>query len=223
MGHADIIIYGLIAVVLLARLWVVFGRRNEEDTQRPNPFATPAPGRRDDEDVVLAPERKRGDEPSAPAFTPLLSAPMSLAGTLERIKQQDAAFDEKQFLQQARSIFTSVLEAFAKGDLAPVKNKLGPAVAASFAAAIDKRRKAGETLENRIIRIRDVETAVARLDDDNKAVITVRFISEQENIIRNASSHIVSGGPGQVEEVTDLWIFTRELKSTDWQLAETRS
>ena len=159
MEHLDIIIYALIAVVLLARLWAVFGRRNDEDRQRPNPFATPAPGLRDDEDVVVQPGRGR-DAP--PPVIPL--APLSLLGALDAVKKLDPPFDEKDFLQKARTIFTSVVEAFAKGDLSPVKPLLGPAVLPHFEAAVAARAAKGEMLSCRVTRIRDAETAAARIE-----------------------------------------------------------
>lgn len=220
MAHADIIIYGVIAVVLLVRLWSVLGRRNEEDRQRPNPFATPAPGPADDNaTTVVRPQQQRSNAPVP--FAPILVAPMSLAGGLEQIKQIDASFDEKQFLQDAKGIFTSIVSAFARGDLSSVKDRLGAAVLPHFAAAINIRKKAGETLENKITRIREAETTAARTESD-RAVITVRFVSEQENILRDASGNILSGAAGKSEEIADLWTFGRDSK-TGWQVIETKS
>ena len=225
MAHPDIIIYGLIAVVLLARLWAVFGRRNDEDRQRPNPFVAPAPDPKDDEGVIVRPRATpTEDTAQASAFAPLLVAPMSLAGTLERLRRLDPTFDEKQFLQNVRTTFTAIVSAFAKGDLSPVEHRLGPAVLPEFQTALTARQKAGETLENKITRIREAEVTSASVDDA-RAVITVRIVSEQENILRDAAGNIQSGAPGKPEEITDLWAFARDAKSADpdWQLAETKS
>jgi predicted lipid-binding transport protein (Tim44 family) len=222
MEHVDIIIYAVIAVVLLARLWSVLGRRNEEDRTRPNPFATPASSLSDEGDAVVRP-RGAGNA-QAPAFAPLLSAPMSLAGALERVGQLDPSFDEKQFLQDAKAIFTSVVGAFAKGDLTVVQDKLGAGVLPHFAAAIAARQKAGETLENKVNRVREAEVTAADIAD-NRAFITVRFVSEQENILRDAGGKILSGAPGKPEEITDIWVFSRDAKAqnSNWQVAETKS
>jgi predicted lipid-binding transport protein (Tim44 family) len=219
MAHADIIIYGVIAVALLARLWSVFGRRNDEDRPRPNPFAAPAPGLSDEGDTVVRP---RAGNAQAPAFTPLLTAPLSLAGALERVSEADPGFDEKQFLQDAKGIFTAVVGAFAKGDLTSVEAKLGPAVLPHFQAAITARQKAGETLENKINRIREAEVTAADVTD-NRIVVTTRFVSEQENILRDASGKILSGAAGKPEEITDVWVFARDIKTQNWQVAETKS
>jgi predicted lipid-binding transport protein (Tim44 family) len=220
MAHADIIIYGVIAVVLLVRLWAVLGRRNEEDRQRrPNPFAAPAPGPADDDSGAIVRQQPRGNM-STP-LTPILIAPLSLAGGLEQIKQIDTSFDEKQFLQDAKGTFSSVVGAFAKGDLSNVKDQLGAAVLPHFAAAINVRQKAGETLENKVNRVREAEVTAARVES-NRAVIAVRFVSEQENILRDAAGNILSGAAGKPEEITDLWTFARDSK-TGWQVIETKS
>jgi len=222
MAHADIIIYGVIAVVLLARLWAVLGRRNEEDPQRPNPFTTPAPDPAEDSGAAIQRAQPRSNAQTP--FTPIPVAPMSLAGALDQIQQLDSSFDEKQFLQDAKTIFTNVVGAFAKGDLSGVQNRLGPGVLPHFAAAINTRKKAGETLENKVNRIREAEVTAARTGD-NQTVITVRFVSEQENILRDASGNIVSGAPGKPEEITDLWTFERNAENpkTGWQVVETKS
>jgi len=224
MAHADILLYAIVAIVLLARLWSVFGRRNDEDVQRPNPFATPAPTNSND-DVILSPAgRNRDANLVPPSFIPLLTAPTSLAGALERVKLTDPSFDEKEFLQGARTAFTTILGAFAKGDLTPVRSLLGPNVLPHFEAAIAARAKSGETLATRVIRVRDAETTAAEASS-SEARITVHFESEQENIIRDASGTILSGGPGKIEAITDLWTFARSVKSAspDWQLVETKS
>jgi predicted lipid-binding transport protein (Tim44 family) len=224
MAHADIFLYAIVAIVLLARLWSVFGRRNDEDTQRPNPFATPAPSRNDDAMLPPAGARSRNNTIVPPPPLPLLTAPTSLAGVLEQVKLMDPIFDEKEFLQGARTAFTTIIQAFAKGDLTPVRVLLGPNVLPHFETAVAARAKAGETLETRIVRIREAETTAAETSNA-EARITVHFESEQENILRDASGIVLSGIPGKSEEISDLWTFARSVKSAspDWQLVETRS
>ncbi|MGE3623609.1 MAG: Tim44/TimA family putative adaptor protein [Bdellovibrionales bacterium] len=224
MEHADIVVYAVIAAVILARLWMVLGRRNEGDPQKHNPYAAMAAKQAEDEDAPFQIEsaRKAGDE--KPAFSPLLIAPMSLLGALEQIRQHDPAFDEKAFLRDVRALFTDIVTAFAKGNLADVETRLNPSVRANFQTAIDARANAGETLDTRIGRIADVETTAARVEN-NCAFVTVRIVSEQENIIRDRFGRITGGEPGRIEEITDIWTFMRDMGAAEktWQLVETRS
>jgi predicted lipid-binding transport protein (Tim44 family) len=240
MAHLDILIFALIAVVVFARLWVVFGRRNEEDRQQPNPFATPAPptagppdklaeklqdsGKEASKTDGIIAARKLPDTAVPPrALLPMGSAPASLAGGLERVKAADPSFDERAFLRTCRTNFTAIVSAFAKGDLSDVKKYLAPSIEAHFQKAIDARRAANETLESHIEVIRDCETTAAKVED-GRTIVTVRFVSDQENILKDSAGKILSGEAGTVEEITDLWTLSHELRSSspDWLLIETK-
>jgi predicted lipid-binding transport protein (Tim44 family) len=61
--------------------------------------------------------------------------------------------------------------------------------------------------------------------EGTNAVVTVRFVSEQINVVRNADSQIVDGNPNEVQKVVDLWTFRRDTTSGDpnWQLVKTES
>ncbi|MDX2028787.1 MAG: Tim44/TimA family putative adaptor protein [Alphaproteobacteria bacterium] len=216
----DIILYAVVAVALLVRLWFVLGRRNDDEQQRPNPFVKPAPNPAEEEIAGLNLEREKPPL----LFKPLQVAPGSLAGGLEQIKALDASFDEKAFLRKAREHFQAVVESFAKGDLSTVEKILGPNVLPRFREAIEARQKAGQTMESRIVRIKDVETVTAKTED-NQAILTVRFVTEQENTLRDAQGKIIGGAAGNIEEITDLWTFARDTKSIgpDWILIQTHS
>lgn len=223
----DTIFYAIIAVVLLVRLWSVLGRRNDDEKQRPNPFVTPAPDLKDSQKNDPKAIRSAVVDTIADAYIalrPTHAAPASLTGGLEQIRTLDPSFDEKVFLQGARAAFTMIVEDFAKGDMNRIGRLLGPGVLPHFQNAIEARRKAGQTMESRIVRIRDAETVTARTEDA-RAVITIRFVSEQENTLRDASGQVINGEAGKVEEITDLWTFARDTKSGDpnWILTETRA
>jgi predicted lipid-binding transport protein (Tim44 family) len=210
----DVIVYAVIAVLILARLWTVLGRRNGGDGARPNPFA--APGTQG----PIAPSK-----PGAPLSPPASHAPAhSLMGELEQIKTVDPAFDEKQFLRGAKEAFARIVAAFAGGDLTACDKLFGSKVMARFQNSIDARKQAGQTLQSKLVRVRDAETAAASLEGV-QATITVRFVTDQQNILRDAGGHVIGGAEGRVEEITDLWTFTRDLKSgnPDWVLIETKS
>jgi predicted lipid-binding transport protein (Tim44 family) len=217
----DIIIFAVIAALLFARLWTVFGRRNDEDKQRPNPFITPVT-RPQDNDQPL-----QGRQPARPPpllLQPFKAAPASLAGGLEQIKSRDPNFDEKQFLQGAKSAFTMIVEDFAKGDMARITRLLTPAVLQHFQQALEVRRSAGQVAESKIISIKDAETVAVRMDG-NQAFMTVQFVSNQENILRDNHGQVIGGEVGKVEEITDRWTFARDMTSSDpnWLLVETGS
>ena len=211
----EIIIFAMIAAFLVYRLRSVLGRRTGEERPRPNPFSPPA-GRPDN--VVSMPQR-------APSEAPFASdEPVSLAEALKQINAADPSFDEKTFVQGARGAFQMVVEAFAQGDSATLRPLLSDDVYDNFVQAIRQRQAAGETLETRIDRISDADVVEARLDGRD-ALVTVRFVSDQINLVRNAQGEIIDGDPQQPVEVIDIWTFRRNTRARDpnWALVETRT
>lgn len=216
----DVLLYIVVTVVLLARLWSLFGRRNDEDQERPNPFSST----RADEEEMLQPAGRQAAAGEVPQLLkPLLAAPASLAGGLEQVKVLDPSFDEKQFLQGAKQAFSMIVGDFANGEMGRIARLLGPKVLPHFEKSIEARRAAGHVMENKIINFRDVETVAARTEG-NQAFITVRFVTTQENILRDAGGRVVGGAEG-AEEITDVWVFARDMSNFDpnWLVVETKS
>jgi len=211
----EIVIFAMIAAFLVYRLRSVLGRRTGEERQRPNPF-TPQPARPDN--VVPMPPRSAADAPFSP------DEPVSLAEALKQIHAADPNFDEKTFVHGARGAFQMIVEAFAQGDTATLRPLLSDDVYDSFVQAIRQRQAAGETLETRIDRIRDADVIEARLDGRD-ALVTIKFVSDQINLVRNAAGEIVDGDPRQPVEVVDIWSFRRNTRARDpnWALVETRT
>ena len=60
---------------------------------------------------------------------------------------------------------------------------------------------------------------------ERQARITVRFISQQVIVVKDAQGAVVEGDPAKTVQVTDLWTFARDPRSRDpnWILVATRS
>lgn len=217
----EIIIFAMIAAFLVYRLRSVLGRRHGEERQRPNPFTPPAarPGQTPSDNVVHLPDRGR-----PPAEAPVSDEPMSLSAALAQIRSMDPNFDEKTFIQGARGAFQMVVDSFAQGDTATLRPLLSDEVYDNFVNAIRQRQAAGETLETRIDRIKDADVTEARLDG-RTAFVTVKFVSDQVNVTRDAAGAVLDGDPNVAVEVTDIWTFARNTRSRDpnWALVETRT
>ncbi len=212
----DILIFAVIAALLLGRLWAVFGTRNDGEPQRPNPLA--ALKKREEE---KAEPQNINNGPKLQLAAP---PPNSLEGGLAQIKAIDPAFDEKSFLQEARDIFTSVVGAYAAGRLMTVAEFLSPGLLAHFQKAVDARAKEGQTARTRIARIKDSEVLSAKAEGA-RAFATVRFVSDQENTLRDSKGEVIGGATGKVQEVTDTWTFARDMnvKGVNWTVVETKA
>jgi predicted lipid-binding transport protein (Tim44 family) len=150
------------------------------------------------------------------------ATPFEAAITQMRIA--DPRFDVREFVGGARAAFEMVVEAFAKGDRKTLQQLLSPEVYENFESAIREREQKNHTLENTLIRVVSTDAIEAELED-RIASITVKIVSEQVNVSKNAAGEVVDGNPNHITEVTDIWTFSRDLRSRDpnWKLVATRS
>ncbi len=225
----EVVILAMIAAFLGLRLYSVLGRRaeHEEETIQGR-YETRA---RDVGDAG-ATAAQRAQVPAANDHTAAGAAaqrPRELPGVLpvaERglrdIAAADRRFDAILFLQGARGAYRMILEAFWRGD----KDQLGQLcdrdVFEGFAGAIDARVAAGETLENRLVRIEDATIVDAGLNG-SRASVTVRFTADIAAVTRDAAGTMIAGSLDDAIEARDLWTFSRDLGAPgpDWLLDET--
>ena len=149
--------------------------------------------------------------------------PTATAG-VAAIRTADPQFDPLAFADGARAAFTTIVEAFSKGDTGPLRSLLDGPTFASFEGAIRGRNERREKAETTLIGFEASDIAVAELQGSN-AQVTVRFVTEQVNVVRNAEGQIADGNPNEVQKVIDLWTFRRDTKSGDpnWVLVKTES
>jgi predicted lipid-binding transport protein (Tim44 family) len=210
----EIVILAMIAAFLGLRLYSVLGRRAEHEEQ-PDPTRFDAPAA-----TPVAPRQLR------PAQAP---RPLGLDGVLPAVERgvreiaaADRRFDVSGFVEGAKSAYAMVLEAFWEGDRATLKELCDDDVYAGFDAAIAAREAAGETLENRLVRIEDAKIDMAELVGKT-ARVTVRFVADIAAVTRDKDGNVVAGSLDDAVEARDLWTFKRDVREADphWLLDET--
>jgi len=79
-------------------------------------------------------------------------------------------------------------------------------------------------MEDALVGINSAE-AVEIFMEATIANVTVKIVSEQIKVVRDAEGEIIEGDENKVVEVTDFWTFARDTKSDDpnWTLVATRS
>ena len=208
-----VVVLAMVAAFLALRLYSVLGRRTGAE---PRPIARPA-----DDRVPLTIPRATEAPPE-----PRETAPKPIEARAEQglraIVAGEPAFDVGRFVEGAQAAYRLTLEAFWRGDVDALAELTTPAVRDEFAAAIAARTEAGETLDNRLVRIdraQIVESQVA----GREARITMRFDADIAAVTRNADGQVVAGSLTDAVETHDLWTFARTLKSADpnWKLADT--
>ncbi len=216
--YFDIILFAMVAAFLILRLRSVLGRRTGNE-RRPESLSRPAERAGDKVGNNVVPLG-----PGAAAPLPTTTPPDAVAAGLERIRSADPAFDPAAFLEGARMAFEMIVAAFAAGDKAQLRPLLSDEVYKPFSTAIEEREAAGETLETRIVQLKSIDIVEAGLAG-RMARVTVKFVTDQINVLRAHDGSVVDGHPEEAAEKTDFWTFSRDTRSSDpnWVLVTTAS
>lgn len=217
----DILLFAAVAGFLGLRLWQVLGRRTGQE-QRRDPFwnrptgAPPPPPGTTSKVVRLMPRAPVIEGAPAPV-TPAVSG-------LAALKAADPSFDEQHFMAGARTAFQIIVNSFAAGDKAALRPLLSDDVFGSFAQAIDTHHAARERVETNLIALKSADAVDATIEG-NTGIVTVKFVSDQTNVVRGEDGSVRDGDPDHVVEKTDLWTFARPLGAQDpnWTLVATHS
>ena len=213
----QIVILAMIAAFLGLRLYSVLGRRAEHEEES-------------------VPQRfEAGDMPGAPSpeGRPAVPAPpqrvVELEGVMPAVERgireiaaADRNFDIAQFLIGAKGAYEMVLEAFWEGDRDTLRELCDDDVYEGFVAAIDAREEAGETLENKLIRIEETRIHSASMDH-KMARIAVLFVADIAAVTRDKDGAVIAGSLDDAIESRDVWTFSRNVGASDpnWVLDET--
>ena len=219
MQFLDIIFFALVAAFVIFRLSRTLGSRPDNTRVGPN--------RRDAGDtgdnVVSLVNRDVPELESGAEAPDSDEAALTAAGIAE-IRLQDPGFDTNQFLAGAKAAYEAVVTAFASGDRDTLGRLLTRDVLDNFSGAIDEREERGETLETTVVGVSSADVVDARMAG-RTAEVTVKFVTELMNVIRDATGALPEGKSDSVRVVTDIWTFARDVGGSDpnWALAETRS
>ncbi len=213
----QIVILAIIAAVLGYKLYSVLGRRAEHEEESIAPprdnqprvnqqTNTPAAGA----SVAALPEQR------APRVLPAVEQ------GVRAIAAADSRFDISSFIEGAKGAYAMVLEAFWEGDRETLRELCDNDVYASFDAAITMREDAGETLDNRLVRIEEAQIDRAQIDG-RTARIAVRFVADIAAVTRDSEGTVIAGSLDDAIESRDVWTFMRDVKADDpnWLLDET--
>ena len=223
-----------IAVFIFLRLRSVLGKR----TGHQAPPFDPRDLRRDsgpdrpanDDNIVTLP--RKGAQAEGETETQTRHAAVDAVakpGTklnrqLREVVGADPSFDPSAFVDGAKMAYEMIVTAFADGDRKALRNLLSREVYDGFAAAISDRENRGEQVRSTFVGIDSAAITGAELVGSDEQV-TVRFVSQIVSATYDAEEKLIDGDPDQVAEVTDIWTFSRDTRSSDpnWRLVATES
>lgn len=218
MTHLDLLFLLVVVVLVLMRLRSVLGTRPAEETRI----------RLSKENAeklfhILKTEadRMQTAEESAAAELVPEGEPLS---ELDKTLMEIPGFNKRRFLKSAEQAFQIITEAFNKGDVETLEMLVSKKLFKKFQEVIEARKRDNLTAETDFIGFAKVDISKAKIKADKTAEITVEFVSEQVNILRDAQGSVIEGDENYIQNITDVWTFERALSSSspNWILVSTR-
>ena len=222
MTNLDILVLLVVVVLLFLRLRSVLGTRpiqekrirlSKENAEKlyniikaeAEKLQGNEPSEKDDSQSELVPE----GEPLNEVDKSLLEIPN---------------FNKNKFLKSAQQAFQIITEAFNKGDAETLEMLLDKKLFKKFQDVIESRKHDNITAETDFIGFDKVDITKAQIKADKVAEITVEFVSEQINILRDAQGQVIEGDENYIQNITDVWTFERAISSTspNWLLVSTK-
>lgn len=121
-------------------------------------------------------------------------------------------FDPDSFLEGARNVYGTVLEAYAAGDLDTLRPLVSADVLAVFAEACAGREARGETRETILIGIHEAGiTHIALLHQTIEITVTIR--ADFVGVTRSGTGAVIDGDPVAIGRSADVWTFARPISS----------
>jgi predicted lipid-binding transport protein (Tim44 family) len=206
----DVIIFAMLAIYLVFQLRRVLGRKTGMEKPSTNEFTEGKEPTSQHENIIPL-NGKNQDQT------------VSESGII-KLRQLDTSFDEKEFISGSKAAFSWIVSEFADGNAVKLEPLLGPKLFKNFEQAIQERAAAGEKLETKIMSIKSAQIDEV-LVENNIAIVTVEFISDQIKVVRDSEENIVDGDPDTIESLTDLWTFNRDVTSPNpnWILTRTET
>jgi len=211
----EIILLAMLAGFIGLRLVSVLGRRTGSERPVGEQFRGPAA-------EVLTPSPRGSDAPRRGPLELPADTDANLAPALEAIADADRNFDPVRFIGGAKGAYAQILEAFWRGEMDSLSGLMSDEAFDQFSLAVADRKAAGQTMDNRLVRINRASITAAQMIGA-MAEVTVRFDADIVAVTRDAAGALVSGSTSDAAATSDVWTFSRLAASLDpnWLLIAT--
>ncbi|WP_447581837.1 Tim44/TimA family putative adaptor protein [Anaplasma marginale] len=213
----ELAIYAFVAAFIFFRLYGSLGKASSVNFQ---PSA-------------IYPEQTGGDQAASDGSVNPQDIPVSsvvadcasveqISSVFEAIKERNKGFSVKHFIEGSAAAFEAIVKALSQGNAEFLSSLLSKDMHDSFVREIERRKSAGHTHEDVVVSIVSQKVTSAELKG-NSAAITVQFVTEQINVVRDAGGQVVDGSTSKVNTIEDTWKFARDITTSGrrWYLTST--
>lgn len=206
-----VLIFGGLAAFILFRLVSLLGARTGHEQRR-------------DEGAIKSAARPGEASQEGRAADQGEAAARAVCAAAEPLRAADPAFDEKVFLEGARTAYEMIVEGFAAGDLKSIRRFVSQSVYDAFRSAVGTREALGHTPELKFVGVDRASIVSSEVAGGVMSVVT-EFASNQVRVTRGRDGAVVDGDPNRIDLVKDRWTFSRKARSNDpnWILVATGS
>lgn len=220
MMNLDIIVLLIVVALIFQRLWRVLGTRPEEEPQK---IKLSREGAEKLYNLLRTESEKdlKASAQNAEELVPVDSKPLS---ETDIVLQKIPNFNKDVFLNGAKKAFQVITEAFNRADADTLKMLVSTPILKKMQEIIKQRQSEAITAETDFICFDKAEIIKAKIDSKNKAAISVEFVSEQVNVLRDKDEKVIQGDENYIQTIKDVWTFEKALdaKSLNWVLVSTK-
>ena len=146
----------------------------------------------------------------------------SVAPAIAQIHAKNAEFSLKSFMSGSAAAFELIMKALSGGDTELLSSLLTDDMYKSFEKEIERRRNEKRFHEDVVVSVLSQKIRAAKVEGD-KAYITVKFLTEQINVIRDEDGNVTDGSTSSMNVVEDFWTFERDVNTPGkkWYLSST--
>lgn len=220
MMSLDIIVLLVVVVLIFQRLWRTLGARPEVE---PKKVKLSREGAEKLYNLLRSEAEKELKEAArnAEELIPVDSKPLN---EIDSVLVNIPDFKKDTFLNGAKKAFQVITEAFNKADSETLKMLVSPSIFKKMQAVIKQRKQDEVSAETDFICFNKADIIKAKIDDKNNAYISVEFVSEQVNVLRDKDNQIIEGDENYIQTITDVWTFEKSLnaKTLNWVLVSTK-
>jgi len=153
-----------------------------------------------------------------------ISSSSPFYGAIEAINSYDRSFTLRSFIDGAEQAYGIILTSFWKGDKKTLRSMLSKDVFEQFSSSIDQLEEKKLHWDNMLKDVEIIELENANMTG-SMAELTLKFTSHMTLSTKDEEDKIVEGDATHRVQVTDIWTFCRDVRSSDpnWTLVATRN
>ncbi len=213
--YIDILILAMIAIFIINRLKNVLGKKTGNEQDIVEKYSRNKTGFKESPPDQTTVSQKKQEVIKDVFF----HEDPNINSELRKIYNQDESFEPNQFLDGSKKAFEYIIKNYSEENLEPLKNLLSKSIYKDFETQIKARIKNNENLDITIIGIKSAQIVSASLKT-SIAYISVKFNSEQVQVLKDLKGKIIEGDNNQILTIIEKWTFSKNLKSKDpnWTL-----